>query len=249
MAQFTFGSGEMFGILANGTPIKFGALQESSLDISASQKELFGGSQFALATARGTSKIQGKAKFATMKANVMRDLFWGADGVTSTTGQKKVKNGERAAVPAASPYTITVANSATFDIDLGVTFALNGDSLVKVASAPASGQYSVDALTGIYTFAVADASATLKISYAWLDASAGQVMRLSNQILGVQPTFQILFHQNFNGKQFNFKLLSCTANKLSFASKLEDFGTPDFEFSASANEGGDVMEQWWSDAS
>ena len=39
-------------------------------------------------------------------------------------------------MPAGSPYTVTVANAATFAADLGVVYAATGLPLTKVASAP-----------------------------------------------------------------------------------------------------------------
>ena len=60
MALYTFGSGALFAVrgdVANSTPVKFGALQEASVEFSASSKELYGQFQFPLAVARGTSTV------------------------------------------------------------------------------------------------------------------------------------------------------------------------------------------------
>lgn len=75
---------------------------------------------------------------------------------------------EAATVPAGGPFTVTAsAPLGTFVSDIGVTKVSDGTVLVKVASAPAAGQYSVDAL-GVYTFAAADANLAVLISYAYL---------------------------------------------------------------------------------
>ena len=80
----------------------------------------------------------------------------GSDSALSTAVQA-------ATVPASpGPYTITVANAATFSVDVGVAYA-SGAPLVAVASAPAHGQYSVAA--GVYTFNAADAGASVTITY------------------------------------------------------------------------------------
>ena len=50
------------------TPVPFGALQDVSMDISSSKKELYGQRQFPLAVARGTGKIDCKAKAASFSA-------------------------------------------------------------------------------------------------------------------------------------------------------------------------------------
>lgn len=73
---------------------------------------------------------------------------------------------QAATVPATGPYTIEVANADEFSIDLGVTYS-NGTALVAVTGAPSAGQYAVN--DGTYTFAAADASAGVDITYAWND--------------------------------------------------------------------------------
>lgn len=71
------------------------------------------------------------------------------------------------AIPAATPYTITAAQTlGRLAQDDGVENASTGAALTKVTSAPATGQYSVDTTTGIYTFAAADAGVSVEISYS-----------------------------------------------------------------------------------
>lgn len=76
---------------------------------------------------------------------------------------------EPKSIPATpGPYTVTVAEAATFSIDQGVVFA-GGAALTKVSANPAAGQYAVDADTGIYTFAAADQGKAVVISYGYND--------------------------------------------------------------------------------
>lgn len=70
---------------------------------------------------------------------------------------------EAQTVPASGNYVVTAINAATFAFDQGVTYA-NGTALTPVAANPGAGQYSVAA--GIYTFAAADAGASVLLSYA-----------------------------------------------------------------------------------
>jgi hypothetical protein len=51
MAQYKFGTGNLYaiGTAANATPIQFGALQDVSIDVQFSNKELYGQNIFALA--------------------------------------------------------------------------------------------------------------------------------------------------------------------------------------------------------
>ncbi len=75
---------------------------------------------------------------------------------------------EAATIPASGPYTIQASQSlGTFLADLGVVYASTGVALTLVPSAPAVGQYSVNA-TGLYTFAAADQGAAISLSYTHL---------------------------------------------------------------------------------
>jgi len=240
--MFQFGSGTLWGypvsgnLAANPTPIKFGTLQDVSLEISGSLKELYGQNQYAEAVARGKCKIAGKAKFAQIVGKHVNDLFFGQ---TMTSGQKLTSLDEAQSVPASSPYTITVTNSAQFVDDWGVRYSATGLPLVKVTSAPVQGQYSVSA--GTYTFAAADAGAAVLISYRYTSA-AGVQLNIRQQLMGFAPTFQILLNEQYAGKQANLLLYSCVAEKLTWATKNEDFLVPEFDFEAFSNAGGQVMD-------
>lgn len=103
-------------------------------------------------------------------------------------------------VPAASAYTITVPNGAWFSQDKGVTYA-NGTKMVAVASNPAAGQYSV-AATGTYTFAAADASASVIINYTYTkvpDDLVDATLRLITNRLKSKDRDPALVSQNTPG--------------------------------------------------
>jgi hypothetical protein len=231
--NFGFGSGVMFGTPsspANATPVRLGIMQEVSLDFSFTTKELFGSYQFPVAIGRGTAKIMGKAKFARIDAGALQKLFF---GMNATTGQIITVDAEAAAVPG-SPYTITVNHNAAFEMDLGVNYALTGQPLTKVASAPAGGQYSVSG--GVYTFNSGDTGAGMLISYTYTDV-AGTQMTITNPVLGTSTPFAVDFYQNDpnSAQQWGLRLYSCISEKLTLATKLEDFLIPDFSFAAFAN--------------
>jgi hypothetical protein len=67
---------------------------------------------------------------------------------------------ETHSVPA-SPYQITVNQSAAFSCDQYVKYA-SGAALTRVSGSPAAGQYSV---AGVYTFAAADTGQSLTFAY------------------------------------------------------------------------------------
>src|SRR5471030_2309275 len=137
---------------ANPTPIKFGTLQDVSLDISGDVKQLYGKKQFPEAVARGKYKITGKSKFAAINGKMLNDLFFGQ---TMGAGMIKTALDEAASVPT-TPFTVTVSNAAQFKQDWGVRYTNTVIPPTRVASAPVLGQYSVNTATGVYTFAAAD---------------------------------------------------------------------------------------------
>lgn len=61
------------------------------------------------------------------------------------------------------PYTVTVDNAVGFVEDLGVV--QGATVFTKVDSAPNNNQYSVDEITGVYTFSVGDDGENVDISY------------------------------------------------------------------------------------
>lgn len=238
MAQFSFGAGSLYGIsTASGTPtpVKFGTLQEVSIETSFNTKELYGSYQFPVAIARGTGKVTGKAKFAQINGAIYNELFFGQ---TSTVGQVATITGEAGNIPA-TPFTITVANSATFVDDLGVQFSLTGAPLTKVAATPSTGEYSVSA--GVYTFNAADTLLDVSISYTYTIAATGNTIVVNNQLLGTTPFFSCYFSSIYNGKAVNYQLPLCTSGKLTMATKLEDFVVPELDFSAFADASGKIM--------
>jgi len=232
------------GSAPNATPQKFATLQNVSLDIAITTKELFGENDYPAAVGQGSKKITGKASNAQIQARLFNDIFFGG---TLSAGETIAQQLEPAAVPAATTYTVTVANAATFVEDLAVTYAATGLPFVKVASAPAAGQYSVSN-AGVFTFAAADANAAVLISYSYTSTTAGQTLISSAQPVGAAPTFTMMLNLGYNGQKAYLKLFACTASKLSLATKLNDFTLPNFEFSAFADSSGRVMAMSTSDS-
>jgi hypothetical protein len=241
--MFEFGSGTLWGFPAGGntaanpTPMKFGTLQDVSLDISGDVKQLYGQKQFPEAVARGKCKITGKAKFASINGKMLNDLFFGQ---TVAAGMTQVALDEIKTVTAGSA---TVTNSAQFVQDWGVRYTATGLPLTKVASAPALGQYSVAA--GVYTFNTGDnGTNVVAISYSFTVAASGTSLKISNQLMGFAPTIQVLLENVYNSNQFNVLLYSVVASKLTFATKQEDFIIPEFDFEAFANAAGQVIDMY-----
>lgn len=231
MPQYGFGSGSLFGVnttTANSTPQKFGALQDVTLDFSFTSKELRGQYQFPLTVARGTGKVTGKAKFGQISGKLMADLFF---GTTSAQGKVMTAIDEAGTI---TTNTITAANGATFVDDLGCYDATTGIPFIKVATAPAVGQYSVSA-AGVYTFAAADTGKAMKINYTYTVAASGYKTTISNQLIGASPKFKVVLNDIYEGKNLTVVLNACTSSKLQIATKLEDFIIPELDFEAMAD--------------
>jgi len=238
--QLSFGSGAVWGertdVVGSGIgPRQFGVLQDIQIDFDWSDKELYGQLQFPVAVARGQGKITGKAKFAQILGLLYSDIFF---GVTPATGQFAVSQLEAATVPATTPYIVTPANAASYNDDLGVSYAGSGKRFNRVRTPSAAGQYSVNFATGLYTFSSADASAAVLISYTYNVATSGNKLTLTNQPMGITPTFKATFYSAYNGTAL--RLNACTANKLSLPTKLDNWTISELDFIAFADASGTI---------
>lgn len=246
MSQYSFGAGSLWGTstsVTDPTPIRFGALQDVSIDITFTTKPLFSSAQFPVALGRGTAQISGKATFAQFNALILNDLFFN-EGAEASDGQDTVSVNENHTVPASVSYIVTVDNDDDFVQDLGVIYTVTGLPLIRVASSPALGEYIVDVDTGVYTFAAADASAKVSISYMY-SLETGKTITITNQLLGSAAFFKIDLYETYSGgaitsKPFTLTLNRCMSSKLTLPFKLEDFTLMDFEFAAFADDSNEI---------
>ena len=233
MSQFAFGAGQMFGTrtdVTNATPARLGTMQDIQIDFSGEIKELFGQYQLPVDAARGKLKIAGKAKFAEFSATTMNNLFFGQ---TVSTGGLAVATSEAHSVPAVTPFTVTTTNSATWSADLGVYYANSGLKLQLVASAPTQGQYSVAA--GVYTFAAADASAAVLISYTYTVTTGANQIAGQTSLMGVTPKFSAVFTNTYGNNTLTLELFACVGTKLTMPTKVDDYTIEEYDFSAYMN--------------
>lgn len=254
--QLSFGAGDFYGVplfdangnaITNPTPIKIGAMQSMSLDFSGDLKQLFGQNQFALAIARGKVNISGKMTGAQIHGALLNNLFFGQ---TLTAGTLAAVNTDvTGALIPATPFTLTVTppSAGTFVADLGVLNA-NQVPMTAVASAPATGQYSVSGI-GVYTFAAADTGLKVFINYSYTSTLASaKKLSLANLPMGAAPSFMAYMHTNYQGKRAMVKLYSCIANKLMlFGTKLDDFNIPELDFTAVADASNNVADIYLSE--
>jgi hypothetical protein len=248
--EYMFGSGLMWGTptqdangnaIANPTPVLFGTMQDVSVDLSFDLKQLYGQKQFPVALGRGKGKIDGKAHVASVNGAMLNSLFFGQ---TVTAGTALSDQYDTTGTTAAASVTPTVPSSGTWVADLGVRDAA-GNQLTRVASAPAVGQYSVAA--GVYTFNAGQNAATptlffdFKYSFTLTTAKKQDV---SNLVMGYAPAFQTDLLMPYGGKNLVLTLYWCIGSKLSFATKLDDFVIPEFDFQGAANPNTGQVMTW-----
>lgn len=221
------------------TPSNIRVLQQASIDLKASTKDLFGQNIFPVATGRSQIKVTGKLKFADYQPRLIRDFIAPPNSSLMAAGQTLIANAENKAA-ASSPVVVSNAG-ATFGIDLGVVYATTGIPLTAVSGAPAAGQYNAT-LSGSYTLNAADLSLTggLNFSYTYT-ATGGDTITLSNQSAGAANTFQTVIGSSYNGLQTNFQLYSCIPTGLKlYDAKLGDFTMPELDFDAVVNAAGNL---------
>lgn len=248
--QLAFGAGDIFGVpltdasgnaISNASPIKLGVVQEIGVDFSGDLKELYGQNQFAVAIARGKTKIQVKTKFAQLMGAGINSLFFGQTVTAGTMGGVYV-DATGTLIPS-TPYQITPTppSSGTWQEDLGVINA-SGIAMTKVASAPATGQYSVSA--GVYTFAAADTGLQVFINFRYsASVTAAKKITVANLPMGAAPTFKAFLQTNYGGKRALIVLYNAVAPKLTlFATKLDDFSMPALDFSGQADAANNVAD-------
>lgn len=238
-----FGPGILIGQrtdISIPAPINVGFVQEFSMELAGTTKQLYGQKQFPLAAARGTVKATGKFKAAVFSGLAWNALMFAESAFSSGGYQWNIDS--TYSVPATTAYTVTVTNSSLFDADLGVKYSSNSLPFQRVSTgSEAAGKYSMAA--GVYTFAAADASATIKITYT-TTTTTGQSLILTNRAIGDTPTFQLDYYTNLNqpsAKPFVVRIFSCVMGKMALPFKLEDFAIPEFEFDIFAN----ASDQVW----
>jgi len=246
MTAYAFGTGTLIAKrtdTANTPPFMFGVLQDVSLNFDQKLESLVGQNKVAVALGDGELKITGKAKFARLQMTLFNNLFTGQSSVTG--GLQMVSTGEVAMVPSSSAYTYTVANSSLTPLeDFGVFYQSSGIQLAPVASGPTTGQYTFNASTGVYTFAVGDASAALYVYYTY-SATGGNKLVYANPLMGTSPVFEVYFKTttaNFGvSKDVTIKLNACKSNKLALSFTNQKFAIPEFDFQAMADANGNVF--------
>lgn len=234
MPQYGFGVGLLTFTPAgsNPTPVVCGVLQDVTLKMSTDLAELYGQNKVAVAVAEAKQSIGGTAKFAQYCGSLIKAAL----NASIASGQIIGAINEPATIPG-TPYQVTAANSATFSADLSVYDYTAGVFMTRVASGPATGQYSVSA--GVYTFAAADTAHVIGINYSYT-AVTGKTVTLVNQLMGAANTYTLTLFNNYNSMNSGIKLNAVTLGGMDFAFKNTDFTMQDIPFKAFADSSGNV---------
>ena len=240
--ELVFGIGALWGQRTDVTgigPDQFGVLQDNSIDFSFELKELYSQLQFPIDIARGKGKITGKAKMARIFSTLYADLFF---GTTTAAGETNVSENETHTV--GSSPTVTVSNVSTYVADLGVYYNSAGNvRFAYVTGAPSAvGTYTTNG-SGAYTFFTGDIGQAVNISYVFTDAS-GKTITITNEFMGYTPQWQGTFYNEKNTQgvtgQITLRLNQCVSSKLSFPTKIDDYGIPDFDYMAFSQPNGSI---------
>lgn len=241
-----FGPGILIATRTDVTPsipINVGFVQEFEVEMAGTNKQLYGQYQVPLVVARGTIKMTGKFKAATVSGLAMNLTFWG--GSFSTTSNILAWNVGSTFTTNSTGGTgsLQVGSSTTFDADLGVTYSTTGLPLQRVSTGnEVAGKYSIGSTApGLYNFA--DQGANVKVTYT-SSTGAGQSLLQSQNLIGNTPTLQLDYYSNLNqpsSKPFVVRFFAAVASKYGWAFKLEDFNMPSFEVDLYANAAGQIF--------
>ena len=236
--QIGFAGGTMIvnqvGVSGAVTPQRVGILQNASTTVKVDTKMLYGQGRFAVAIAPGKTTIEIDVESAGIRGALWNTIVFGA---TTTATQTLFADAE-AGVVSATPYTVTAANGAAFLEDKGVFYAATAAPLVKVASAPTTGQYSVSA-AGVYTFAAADTGLGVYVSYTY-SSTAGIQIPITNPKMGAGPTFKTVLAGTFDGRPAVYIYNLCIAQGLDLSTKQDDYQMNKFKIQCAADIFGNV---------
>lgn len=232
-----FGLGFVAAVPVNGTAlVPFGLLKDVSVDIAVKHTKERGQWQHVVAVGRGEVEVTGKIGSVSLLSGAIGQILGGTPATGSVIGVPH----ECATIPA-TPFSVTVVNSANFAADYGVIDLTTGKMLTKTASTVSTGLYSVT--SGVYTFAEADTGHRVAIAYTYTAASSGKTTPIFNATMQLANGFVLVaYGAGAAGNVFGVKFSNAYFEKLGFALKATDFTTQGVEFFAAMDAGGDVME-------
>ena len=194
---FIFGTGDAIFIprrdadgvsVAVPTPIEMPSCTDIGIEKKGEAKKHEGKYQYSLASAMAKRSIEVSL---TCNIHSAKSLAISTNEAVAASYSQLYSPQTATAIPA-TPFTITPTppNSGTFKEDMGVRFEDTGEQLTRVASAPATGQYSVS--NGVYTFAAADTGKKVFIKFTYSVATGGSSVSEYNRLQGAMPEYSLV---------------------------------------------------------
>lgn len=213
---------------SNPTPIQVARLKDVSVKFTKETRDLEADRVAAIDRAWVGLTTKMTAKNVEWNADAVAAILSGA--ATVGTGRLIGIDAESGTIPT-TPFQITVANT-TGHVNLGVTNITKGlaagvkKTMDRVASAPATGQYSVSA--GVYTFAAADVGDVVHVRYYYSNASTGKTATIVNIAPRLDPSFICtLFNTNAAGKDCGFRFVNAHVPDFGLSFKTKDWNDVD----------------------
>lgn len=229
--------------IVNPTPIQVARMTDISVKFAKDTKALEADRIAALGKAWVGLTAKLTAKTVEWNVDAVAAILSGA--ATASEGRLIGVDGEACAVPAATPWTVTIANPTGF-VNLGIEDVTAGIAagvrrfMSRVASAPTTGQYSVTS-GGVYTFAAADASHALRARYYYSDAVVGRTIRIQNVQQRIDtPFIATLFNTNATGKDLGFRFPEAYCDTFGINFKMKDWAENDVEFDCLGDSNDDI---------
>lgn len=233
--MFPVGIGSCFANPTGGNastpsgPVFFGSLQDISFDFTQKIIKLMGQGKFADAAAQGDMDLKGKAAIGRFETSTFNHLMFGE---TTTANVKLIDSLETHTIPT-TPFAVTVTNSATWNLDLGVMNAITGAPYVAVGMTPVAG-VSYTVASGVYTFASADAGTSVTISYTNVPASPeGSTLQIIQHPIAYGPFWEFYMPiptpQTFPSVD-GIHLFRCFSSAFKMPMKRDGFTISDFEW-------------------
>ena len=223
MGMVKFNTGMVIAKAAgsNVTPEPLGLVTDLSVNLKQSKVLVRGQKRWAVDSFDSEADGKVSCKFQSWGA---RTYAAAVSGGATSTGSKVGILDEAGTIPA-TPFVVTVANGATFFEDLGVRDVNTGLAMLRVASAPATGQYSVNETTGAYTFAAADTGHAVRISYSYTAAAVGKTVKITNSLMGQSQQFALAGWNNYGtGKNYGLKFFAVVFDGLDIGWKVGALG-------------------------
>ena len=248
MSQPLFGTGLATltpNLTGTVTPIVVAVLQDISVDFSGKMIDLMGNLQASVDKARGEVKLSGKFKTGYFAGGLISAILAGS---SSAVGSTQPVYAEQFTL-AAGTYTTVKGALTVVGGDLGVFDVTANKFLTAVASAPATGQYVPPTSSGVYTFAAADNTHIMQVSYMYTAAAVGTTIQYNNQMMGTNTTFGFRLFNLYQAAAGGANIASpagiylpvVSIPKLSLAFKNTGFMEKSVDFECSANAAGQLV--------